>query len=104
MADKSLTAINSRNYNPGNLRPSSAYQWNGEVGQNGGFVIFDSPEMGTRALTKNLYTSQETHGNNTVREIITRWAPPSENDTDAYVKKVSKEILKKVRKEMQVEK
>ena len=92
MADKSLTAINSRNYNPGNLRPSSAYQWNGEVGQNGGFVIFDSPEMGTRALTKNLYTSQETHGNNTVREIITRWAPPSENDTEAYVQKVSKEM------------
>lgn len=92
MADKSLTAINSRNYNPGNLRPSSQYQWNGEVGSNGGFVIFDSPEMGTRALTKNLYTSQETHGNNSVREIITRWAPPSENDTDAYVKKVASEM------------
>jgi len=92
MANKSLTAINSRNYNPGNLRPSSSYTWNGEVGQNGGFVIFDSPEMGTRALAKNLYTSQETHGNNSVREIITRWAPPSENDTEAYVQKVSKEM------------
>jgi hypothetical protein len=92
MADKSLTAINSRNYNPGNLRPSSKYTWNGEVGQNGGFVVFDSPEMGTRALAKNLYTSQETHGNNSVRDIITRWAPPSENNTEAYVQKVAKEM------------
>lgn len=92
MADKSLTAINSRNFNPGNIRPSSAYTWNGEVGANGGFSVFKTPEHGTRALVKNLYTSQEKHGNNSVREIISRWAPPSENNTTAYVNKVASDM------------
>ena len=42
-----------RNNNPGNIRVSKD-QWEGMTGDDGAFVIFDSPESGVRALAKNL--------------------------------------------------
>ncbi|OYV48310.1 MAG: hypothetical protein B7X10_03275 [Burkholderiales bacterium 21-58-4] len=30
------------------------------------------------------------HGNNTIRKIVSRWAPSSENDTAAYINSVSR--------------
>ena len=86
--DKSTTAINSRNNNPLNIRDTNI-PWQGAVGSNGGFETFSNAEYGYRAATKNLYTSQEKHGNDTLAKIITRWAPPSENDTAAYIARVA---------------
>ena len=86
--DKSTTAINSRNNNPLNIRDTNI-PWQGAVGSNGGFETFSNAEYGYRAATKNLYTSQEKHGNDTLAKVITRWAPPSENDTAAYIARVA---------------
>jgi hypothetical protein len=80
-----------RNNNPGNIR-TSGDNWQGANGSNAGFVNFNQPEYGVRAVAKNLYTSQEKHGNNSVADIISRWAPPNENDTDAYINKVAKDL------------
>ena len=81
-----------RNNNPGNIRASDD-DWQGKVGvDDAGFVIFDTPENGARALSKTLDTYSTKHGLNTVRGIIGRWAPESENDTAAYVDRVSKQI------------
>lgn len=78
-----------RNNNPGNIRDSDD-DWQGKVGvDDDGFVIFDTPDNGSRALSKVLDTYQSKHGLNTVSGIIGRWAPPTENDTGAYVKRVS---------------
>jgi len=70
--------------NPGNLRPSNP-PWNGEKGAFRGFAVFDSMPLGIRALCKQLMAYQDRYGIDTVREAITRWAPPSENDTDSYI-------------------
>lgn len=75
-----------RNSNPGNIRKSKD-QWEGAVGDDGSFVIFDSPESGVRALGKNLL-SYGRQGYDSIEKIINRWAPPTENDTQAYIDSV----------------
>ena len=85
------------NNNPGNIRPSTQYTWQGQVGidkgakEAAGFVQFASPEAGIRAMTLNLL-SYDQQGINTVQGIINRWAPPSENKTGAYINQVAKEL------------
>lgn len=59
------------------------------------FEEFESMEMGLRAglkLIKNYQTKPLLLANkaNTIRKIINRWAPPTENNTNAYIKTVSK--------------
>ncbi|UNI71162.1 putative peptidoglycan transglycosylase [Providencia phage EPr2] len=75
-----------RNSNPGNLRKSKD-QWEGAIGDDGEFVIFDSPESGVRALAKNLQ-SYGRQGYDSIEKIINRWAPPNENDTKSYIDSV----------------
>ena len=48
------------------------------------------PEWGIRAMARILQNYQDRHGLRTVREMINRWAPPSENDTDSYVRSVAR--------------
>lgn len=78
-----------RLHNPGNIRHSSA-KWQGMAVQqtDPAFVQFISPEYGIRALSKVL-DSYAARGLNTVRKIINTYAPPSENDTGAYVRAVA---------------
>ena len=80
----------TRNNNPLNLR-HSADQWQGARKEqtDKSFVQFESMAYGYRAAWKTL-DSYWKHFKRlrqpfTVRAIISRWAPPSENDTDAYV-------------------
>ena len=75
-----------RNANPGNIRKSKD-QWEGAIGDDGAFVIFDSPESGVRALAKNLQ-SYGRQGYDSIEKIINRWAPPNENDTKSYIDSV----------------
>jgi hypothetical protein len=82
-----FTARGLRNNNPGNIRWNAANNWRGQVRDDGGYIVFDTMENGTRALAlllKNYIRS----GRNTIRTIITSWAPVVENDTDAYVRAV----------------
>lgn len=78
-----------RNNNPGNLEASQAFQWQGQTGNDGRFATFTSPEHGIRALGVNLLSYQR-RGLDTISKIISRWAPPQDNnDTPAYIQKVS---------------
>jgi hypothetical protein len=78
-----------RNNNFGNLKPVPG-GWQGQVGVDpGGYAIFDTPEAGIHAADTNLQ-AYAGHGINTLRGVIMRWAPPGENNTDAYVGAVSK--------------
>lgn len=83
-----------RNKNLGNIRISRA-NWLGKipVSQNTdkSFEQFTDLKFGTRALIKNLQTYFK-QGNNTVSKIINKWAPTSENDTNAYIAMVCKFI------------
>lgn len=76
-----------RNNNIGNIRVSKD-QWEGATGDDGSFVTFDSPESGVRALAKNLL-SYGRQGYDSIDKIINRWAPPAENNTQAYIDAVS---------------
>ena len=84
-----------RNNNPLNIR-HSADKWQGaRIAQTDkAFVQFTSMAYGYRAAWKILDTyclafKREGKAYN-VRNIIGRWAPPTENDTDAYVRAVVK--------------
>lgn len=77
-----------RNNNPGNIRKSKDV-WVGQTGNDGAFVTFATPAHGIRATGRNLL-SYARQGYVTPEQIITRWAPPEDdNDTDGYIKFVS---------------
>lgn len=82
-----------RNNNPGNLRKSKD-KWQGLAAKQTDkeFFQFVTPHYGIRALGKVLVTYYTKYKLNTVEKIITRWAPPSENNTKAYIYKVAKDI------------
>lgn len=80
-----------RNNNPLNIRYSSYNNWVGKVVPNtdGAFEQFVSLPYGYRAaifLIKK-YISQ---GLKTIPQIVSKWAPPSENHTNKYIDFVCK--------------
>ena len=54
------------------------------------FVRFTTMAYGYRAAFCLLRTYRVKYGYNTIRKIIKRWAPPSENNTERYIQNVSK--------------
>lgn len=78
-----------RNNNPCNLKSSKNTKWDGQVGSDGKFIIFESPEYGIRACAKNLKNYQQKNGLDTLRSIVYRMGPPHENDTKKYVRNLS---------------
>ena len=89
-----------RNRNPGNIDHVPTNRWQGladpplEPPPRGGgrarFARFVSHEYGIRALAMLLTTYQDRHGLRTIAGIVDRWAPGSENDTEAYVRHVAR--------------
>ena len=75
-----------RNNNPGNIRIGPA-KWRGKVSNNtdGAFEQFETFTYGVRALIILLKNYMNRSKCDTVRKIITRYAPGHENPTDAYV-------------------
>lgn len=76
-----------RNNNPLNIRRSSD-RWVGmaDTQTDPDFVVFSDIYYGIRAaiiILRNYYTKYHLC---TIQEIISRWAPLSENDTQRYVK------------------
>ena len=78
-----------RNNNPGNIRKGNDWQGERSRQTDREFEQFSTPEYGIRALAKILLAYERKHGLNTVRTLITRWAPPNENNTDAYANAVA---------------
>jgi hypothetical protein len=80
-----------RNNNPGNIIYGGFAKKMGATGSDGRFAVFQSMEDGIKAAIKLLegYVSK---GYDSVRKIISRWAPPGENNTSAYVDAVAKKL------------
>jgi hypothetical protein len=77
-----------RNHNPGNIEDGPfARACNGYAGTEpeGRFATFAEMRYGIAAIIRLLKVYRAKHGLTTVRGIINRWAPPSENVTSAYV-------------------
>lgn len=80
--------IGLRNNNPGNIRPGD--NWQGMTGTNGGFVVFKDIAYGIRAMATDLGNDIRNKGHNTIAKLVTEYAPPSENDTAAYIRSMVK--------------
>ena len=87
-----------RNNNPLNIRLSKD-RWQGQrppstspEGEKA-FCVFESMAYGWRAafviLCRTYYNKYKLR---TIRAIITRWAPPKENNTEAYTRRVTDRI------------
>lgn len=82
-----------RNNNPGNLNfvGQAGAELEGGVGANARFARFSSMADGVAALASQLQVYQA-RGVDTIKAIIEKYAPPSENNTGAYVMSVSKAL------------
>lgn len=78
-----------RNCNPGNIR-TTRDRWQGlrPVQTDPEFFQFETMAWGYRALMRTLQNYRLRHGCRTVADFIGRWAPPTENDTAAYIRTV----------------
>ena len=78
-----------RNNNPLNLRVGN--NWKGEVANPSDhtFEQFTEMKWGVRAAFIVLRNYIQRHKCNTIRKIISRWAPANENNTQAYIATVS---------------
>lgn len=81
-----------RNNNPGNIE-RTGINWLGMSPEQPDerFLSFVEPKYGIRALAK-LLINYAGKGVDTVSEIISRYAPGSENDTASYIAAVSRSI------------
>ena len=78
-----------RNNNPGNIRGNND-KWLGAFGvDDKGFVQFTAPVYGLRAMARVLGNYQRIYLLVTIRQIIERWAPPVENNTQSYIDSVA---------------
>lgn len=83
--------------NPGNIdRTNPRTPWQGAVPADQltdpRFEQFAHPKWGIRAICRVLVTYQDRHGLDSVRKIIDRWAPPTENNTEAYIQAVARKL------------
>lgn len=82
-----------RNRNPLNIRYSAANDWLGKLThskQDMQFEEFIDTLYGFRAGMCLIMKYIKTYGFDTIEKIVRRWAPPSENNTENYIKTVCK--------------
>ena len=79
-----------RNNNPLNIRRAKGTKWKGQKIEqtDKDFVQFVSLEWGIRAAFCILRTYATKYHAVCIEDIITRWAPPTENDTRKYIRDV----------------
>lgn len=78
-----------RNRNPGNIRRGKT-RYKGETqGCDAAFKSFATMQWGYRAIFVLLHTYAVRYGLRTIRDTISRYAPPEENDTRNYVDTVA---------------
>ncbi len=82
-----------RNNNPGNIRSNKSL-FRGEVfpSSDPEFKEFETLAWGYRAMFLIIYNYNQLYSINTLENIIKRWAPEVENDTDMYIDVVAKRL------------
>jgi hypothetical protein len=88
---------NQRTNNPGNVEYGDFAIANGAIGRGGAknrFAVFPTKEMGLNALKQLLFIKESKYLNLSIKAATYRYAPPTENPTDIYVKALTKKINK----------
>lgn len=85
-----MSARGLRNNNPGNIRKSKDL-FLGEIRPSAdkSFKQFENMAYGYRAMFRILGNYVRHYKLDTLEKVITRWAPPKENNTKNYIKSVS---------------
>lgn len=88
-----------RNNNPGNIRIGTNWQglmpraqMNSDQAAETAFCVFLSPSWGFRAMATIFHTYADKDNITTLRGAIARWAPPTENNTGAYLNAVCNDV------------
>lgn len=83
---KSTQPRGIRNNNPGNIRRSKD-KWQGLSSQqtDEDFFVFSDATYGIRAIARLLINYQDKYDLTQIAQIVRRWAPVTENDTQAYI-------------------
>lgn len=76
------------NKNPGNIRKGSPWVGLAPIQGDGSFCTFIDAEHGIRAMFILLHN----YNLSTIKDIITKWAPGNENNTEAYIASVAKRM------------
>lgn len=95
LATKKVFPRGIRNNNPGNIKENGT-PWKGRIKpadqvepmKDDVFVVFSSMRYGLRAMARALLNRMN-RGENSIRQLVTAWAPPTENLTNEYVNAVS---------------
>ena len=74
-----------------NIRAGRA-EWQGMTGTRKGFVEFIDQEHAIRAWLVLMRNYRRQYGCDSIRKIVTRFAPPSENNTANYIQFCAKEV------------
>lgn len=85
-----MLARGQRNCNPLNIRRVAGTKWKGQsaLQTDASFVCFNAMEWGIRAAFCILRTYARRYQCLSPADIVGRWAPPHQNDTDAYIRNV----------------
>lgn len=78
--------------NPLNIRYNPNNKWLGQTSSHKGFCVFKNIDYGYRAAFI-LLDNYLKKGYDTIEAIVRRFAPPSENDTENYIKFVEHETI-----------
>jgi hypothetical protein len=98
-----VTTIGMRQNNPGNLDETIVNgqktswierAWRGEEISANRFARFNCPLNGLRALLITLHSYLTKDGCATVGDVVNRWAPRVENNTQAYIDDVCEYVIK----------
>lgn len=83
---------NVRDSNPGNIVAGAKWQGLMAPGDMSAaqlaekhFCVFAAPKWGFRAIARVLIAYQTNDNDRSIRQVISRWAPATENDTQVYI-------------------
>lgn len=83
-----MTTRGLRNKNPGNIRRGQQWQGLAVEQLDNDFCTFTDEVWGIRALVKILLAYQDRYDCRNILQIVSRYAPSNENNTEAYIKAV----------------
>lgn len=88
-----MTTKGVRLNNPGNIEHGQNWVGLTPTRLDPRFCSFVAPQYGIRAIHLILQAYAKKYGIRTIEGIISRWAPPSENNTEAYIRHVDDIVL-----------
>jgi hypothetical protein len=83
---------NWRNNNPGNIEYGDFAKSFGAVGADPRFAVFPTLESGMKAKEELLFGNRSRYAGLSVTDALNRYAPPTENNTAAYIKSVTEAV------------